>query len=68
MKTSSLKIVKLGNRFLIVSGKSELWKGPKGATEFAARLYLQNNRRMLEYWAGSASVSIHNSKWVTVEL
>lgn len=68
MKNIELKIVKHRNRFLIVAGKSELWKGPKGCTEFAAGLYLENHRKTLEYWAGSASVSIDNSKWVTVAL
>lgn len=65
MSQSELRIVKHKRSFLIVAGKSPLWKGK---TEFGARLFLDNNRKILEYWAGSASVSIDNSEWVTVEL
>ena len=65
MKQPELKIVKFKRSFLIVSGKSELWKG---RTHQSAISYLMNNLKLLQYWAGSASVAIDNSKWIELHV
>ena len=53
------KVSNRGNKFAIVAGSSIL---AKFKTVEKARIELDNNRSLYEYWAGSASVSVDNSK------
>ncbi len=65
MKNTELRIVKSKRSFLIVAGKSEL---AKCRTLEAAKVLLASRRSFLEYWAGSAGVSIENSKWIEIAI
>lgn len=58
------KVSNRGNKFAIVAGRSILHKAK---TVEAAKVMLEKNRSLFEYWAGSASVSIDNSKWEIIE-
>lgn len=53
-----------GNKFAITAGKSIL---AKFKTVDAAKKHLESKRGFYNYWAGSASVSIQNAKWKTIE-
>ena len=53
-----------GNKFAITSGKSIL---AKYATVEAAKKALETKREFFNYWANSASVSLDNAKWLTIQ-
>ncbi len=63
-KLNIAQISNRGNKFAIVAGKSIL---QKFRTVEAAEISLENKRSHYEYWAGSASVSVDNSKWIIIE-
>ena len=66
--TTTLNIAQVSNRgsqFAIVSGASVL---QKFKTVQAAKNALQSKRAFYEYWAGSASVAVDNSKKIKVIL
>lgn len=65
MKNNELRIVKHKRSYLIVAGKAELFKCRCLA---AAKETLGSKRSFLEYWAGSAGVSIQNSEWIEIEI
>lgn len=53
-----------GNKFAITAGKSIL---AKFKTIEQAKSHLEAKREFYNYWAGSVSVSLDNSKWITIE-
>jgi hypothetical protein len=57
------KVSNRGNKFAIVAGCSIL---RKFKTIDDARHQLETNREFYEYWAGSASVSVDNSKRIEI--
>lgn len=68
MTTITLNIAQVsnrGNKFAIVAGNSIL---AKFKTIDKAAKELEKNRELYEYWAGSVSVSVDNSKKIKVIL
>ena len=66
MQSITLNIAQVsnrGNKFAIVSGSSIL---AKFKTVEQAKKSLENQRGFYEYWAGSVSVSVDNSKKIKV--
>tara|TARA_R110002126_G_scaffold181372_1_gene330196 strand:+ start:494 stop:700 length:207 start_codon:yes stop_codon:yes gene_type:complete len=59
IKINVAQVSNRGNKFGIVAGASIL---AKFKTVEAAKASLESNRKLYEYWAGSASVSVDNSK------
>ena len=65
MTTYQLEVKKRGNSWKIVAGVASL---AKYQTEAAANKDLNDNRSFYQYWAGSISVSVQNSKTVTINI
>lgn len=63
MKTYNLEIKKIKAFWAIVAGVAVL---AKFKTESAATKALSDNRGFYQYWAGSISVSVQNSKTVVI--
>jgi len=57
------KVSNRGNKFAIVAGKSIL---AKYKTVDLAKAALKTKRSFFEYWAGSASVAVDNSKKIEI--
>lgn len=51
-------------KYAIFTGSARLTSGHK--TEAIAKQYLDDNKALLTYWAGSAGVSIQNTPAVTI--
>lgn len=62
----TITINKFRNKFYICAGKSKLSKGHNSLIE--AKNDYSDNHSLYNYWAGSCSVSIENSKHQVIEV